>query len=362
MRHIHLEWSQAHGFQQRVHGDVHAIDRNASIFFFFPPLSDALGETATEATGQGMLIKVNNVESVMILLTDDDQISSSVDWESVLELQVCWFSLTDGDFHSKFSDTHVSIIIIIIIIIINHMVWRVYLSIFELRPVMSYTPSKLDSSHTQLYFFLQAGGPEGPAQKWEWREGIQENTKCEDRPMPEIEIGMVGEGPQVLIGVTPLSRHSEEWKTLLQTRTDRQVERTEAESVSVQTKIATAEEGETDVRREERRDMEKEVWRRNTRKGREKNPHWTFGFAGLRFHRLLAGSLIGGWTAGPFDLHPLRTLANLAAKQTQRVTAREGMEIKKGKTTAEFSTNHENCLHFLLLHIYSELYWVIDLS
>lgn len=47
------------------------------------------------------------------------------------------------------------------------------------------------------------------------------------------------------------------------------MERTEAESVSVQTKIETAEEGETDVRREEWSDMEKEQ-RSNTRKG-EKN-------------------------------------------------------------------------------------------
>lgn len=138
------------------------------------------------------------------------------------------------------------------------------------------------------------GETEGAA--WEWQKGIQENTKCEDRPMPEIEIGAVGEGPQVLIGVSPMSRHSEEWKTLLLTRTDREVERTEAESVSVQTKIETAEEGETDVRREERSDMEKER-RSNTRKGGK--IQWTVGFAGQRFNRLLVGSLIGGWTAGP---------------------------------------------------------------
>lgn len=145
--------------------------------------------------------------------------------------------------------------------------------------------------------------------------------------MPEIEIGVVGEGPQVLIGVTPMSRHSEEWKTLLLTRTDREVERTEAESVSVQTKIETAEEGET-VRREERSDMEKER-RSNTRKGGK--IQWTVGFAGQRFNRLLVGSLIGGWTAGPFDLHSLRTLANLAAKQTQRVTAKTGWKLKRRK-------------------------------
>lgn len=86
MRHIHLEWSQAHGFQQQVHGDVHAIDRNASIYFFF-----LFCRTQKHQQWQlsRRLIKVNNAESVMILLTNDDQISSSIDLKSVLELQVC---------------------------------------------------------------------------------------------------------------------------------------------------------------------------------------------------------------------------------------------------------------------------------